>query len=207
MHGTKFLRLVCSFIVLFVRLLRIPRQWCLPTDRVGKLLYVLRNFFDKSLVKSWIPIQAWDPGSLDEDVLGEFLWNSFEPMSVGVSVDVMTMMWGNDLLDTNGKPYFEDFESRTDLSLLVMAGTADLLVSPDDSLLCYHRTVMEDKRYVVFCGKRPWSDRRHEGDSKPTSKCEINNEATFGHVDIILGDHAVKLVWPRLTRWLKDRSL
>jgi polyhydroxyalkanoate synthase len=124
------------------------------------------------------PIAGWAPDSIERELLEERLALGFDWTSVEVWLQMSR--WAT------GEPfrYAEAFE-KLDLPLLVIAGDADPLVKIEDAKLCWERSGSSDKELLVF-------------DS-------FDHEVHWGHVDLILGKHAPRLVWPRISTWLQDR--
>jgi len=161
-----------------------PPQARVPTDAVGRALHAARALFDARVAER-LPLQAWAPGSMAEDVLAEAVRRSFEPASWGVTRDLATLASGRPLRDADGEPLLAPWERQHEVPLLVVAGADDVLVSPEDAKAAWERAATPDRTYLT--------PRREPG------------EPGWGHMDLLLGDRAPQRVWPRLTEWLAAR--
>lgn len=124
------------------------------------------------------PIAGWAPDSMERELLAERLARGFDWTSVEVWLQMARWAAGERFA------YAEAFEAL-DLPLLVIAGDADPLVKIEDARLCFERSGSQDKELLIF-------------DS-------FDHEVHWGHVDLVLGRHAPKLVWPRIGAWLTAR--
>lgn len=125
------------------------------------------------------PIAGWVPDSIERDLLEERLVTGFDWTSVEVWLQMARWATGEAF---DYAPAF----AEVDVPLLVACGDADPLVHPDDARRCYDGSGSRDKEMVVF-------DR-------------FDHEVHWGHVDLILGRHAPRLVWPKLAEWMALRS-
>jgi pimeloyl-ACP methyl ester carboxylesterase len=149
----------------------------LSTGWAGELLGRLYSISD--VAGYGFPIAGWTPGSLERPLLEERLARGFDWTSVDVWLEMAR--WANGA----PVPGLERW-SEVRAPLLVLVGDADPLVHPDDAAACLAASGADDKRLVVF-------DRFH-------------HDAHFGHIDLILGRHAPRVVWPVLLDWLACRS-
>jgi polyhydroxyalkanoate synthase subunit PhaC len=156
----------------------------LPTDLVGRILHLSRRAWDHRLARL-LPVVAWAPGSIEPDILGEAIHRSFEPASRGVTLSIARMACGASFCDGRGRSYFDAFEERREIPLLVLAGCGDALIAPDDARTCYDRSRSTDK----------------------TIRCLDSGDGGFGwgHIDLIMGRGAPRHSWPLILGWLRAR--
>ncbi|MEQ1503472.1 MAG: alpha/beta fold hydrolase [Myxococcota bacterium] len=125
------------------------------------------------------PIAGWVPDSIERELLEERLALGFDWTSVEVWLQMAR--WAA------GEPFgYAEAFAALDRPLLVIAGDADPLVRVDEARECFARSVATDKELVVFDA--------------------FDHEVHWGHVDLILGRHARRIVWPRIEDWLAARS-
>lgn len=124
------------------------------------------------------PIAGWAPDSIERDLLEERLATGFDWTSVEVWLQMARWATGHPF------EYAAPFLAL-DRPLLVIAGDADPLVTPDDVRDLVDASRSSDKELWVY---EPFEQAVH-----------------WGHVDLILGRYARKLVWPRIAQWLDDR--
>lgn len=82
--------------------------------------------------------------------------------------------------------YLEGMES-IDMPVMMMTGTADSFISPADVRLAFRQMPNADKKFLLF-GK----EQGHQND--------------YGHVDLLLGKHAPKEVFPEISHWLETHD-
>jgi polyhydroxyalkanoate synthase subunit PhaC len=124
------------------------------------------------------PIAGWSPGSIERDLLEERLVSGFDWTSVEVWLQMSRWATGEPLA------WAEAFRAL-DVPLLVACGDADPLVRPADARRCHDESGSSDKELVVF-------DR-------------FDHKVHWGHVDLILGQRAPEVVWPKLAGWMSQR--
>jgi alpha-beta hydrolase superfamily lysophospholipase len=157
----------------------------LRTDLVGAALRLSRRAWDSPLA-SLMPLQAWCPGSMEDDVLRESIARSFEPASLGITLGLARMAAGIGLFcDGAGASYLDAFERLESMPLLVLAGCADALVSLDDSRAAFERSRSRDRSLRCF---------------QPS-----DGGTGWGHIDLLLGRRAPAHVWRTLRDWLRAR--
>lgn len=130
-----------------------------------------------------LPVAGWVPGSTEPHVLQERLIRGFD--WTGVNILLTMLRWASEGTFTGegGRDYAEEF-SKLDLPLLVLAGDRDRLLPPVDARPAYDLSASTDK----------------------TWKCFGDSETHWGHLDIVLGEKAPKVVWPYITDWLEERG-
>ncbi len=156
----------------------------LPTDVVGRALAFSRAAWDTRLA-SLLPLQAWAPGSIEDEVILESIRRSFEPASLGLTLGLARMARGGTFCDARGRSYLGDFEARAEVPILVATGCADPLITCDDSRGAVDRSRARDKTL-----------RRFE---------TTDGGVGWGHIDLIMGRNAPEHVWPEVAGWLAAR--
>lgn len=147
------------------------------TGWAGKLIGRLYAFTD---VAGYVaPLAGWVPGSVERDVLEERLAKGFDWTSAEVWLQMSRWALGERFA------YDEAFR-RTDVPLLVLAGSMDRLLHPDDARRCYSAAGCRDKTFIEF---EPFEHGSH-----------------WGHLDLVLGRRAPDVVWPILVDWLNARA-
>jgi polyhydroxyalkanoate synthase len=126
-----------------------------------------------------LPLAGWVPGSIERALLEERLALGFDWTSVEVWLEMSAWASGRPF------PYAAAFE-RVDVPLYVMVGRADPLATHHDAKPCFERSASTDKQFEVLD--------------------PFDHEVRWGHVDIILGRAAPRVVWPRLVSWMAARS-
>lgn len=149
----------------------------LHTGWSGQLVASLYSVTD--ILGYGAPIAGWVPGSMERELLEERLVRGFDWTSVEVWLQMAR--WAN------GEPFrWRDAFRSTDVPLLVVVGDADPLVTEGDARACFEESGSADKRYVLF-------DAFEHG-------------VHWGHVDLILGKDAPRVVWPVILEWLRARA-
>jgi polyhydroxyalkanoate synthase subunit PhaC len=149
----------------------------ISTGWAGELIARLYSLTDIS--GFGLPLAGWAPGSMEEEILGERLERGFDWTSVEVWIQMSR--WAR------GEPFaYAPAFSQTDVPLLVIAGDNDPLLPPADAKNCFQGSGSSDREMVVF---EPFEYQVH-----------------WGHVDLILGRHAPKWVWPKVVGWMDARS-
>lgn len=172
--GNAFLRYVAR-VLATIRFTGIfDKNPLLPTHLFGRhILGGFRPVFDLPVFPA--SAQGWKPGSMEPELLREYLGKSFEATAVQILFDIFS---GADRV-TYGNPdgrvdYGIAFESL-DLPLLVIAGTEDSLAPPASVKEAYRMSGSRDKTYREF---------------------------PAGHIDLIHGREAPQTVWPLIRDWL-----
>jgi alpha-beta hydrolase superfamily lysophospholipase len=134
---------------------------------------------------SWtFPMAGWVPGSTEPEVLRERLERGFDWTGVGVFLTMMSWAAEGRFTDASGRSYDDEFAELT-LPLLVIAGDRDRLLPPADARPAYDLSKSPDKTYKLFS--------------------PVREEVHWGHLDIVLGKHAPRYVWPYIEEWILDR--
>jgi len=143
---------------------------------IARQLIKQRVIWDSSAVP--IPIRAWLPGSVERELLEEYLGRAFDKTSVGVALAIMRAGQEAALKSHDGSIDYGAAFELLDRPLLVVAGTHDALAPPASVRPAYDRSRSTDKSYRAF---------------------------PFGHIDLIVGREAPRTVWPLIETWLSRR--
>lgn len=147
-----------------------------PLRMVGRHFRKRRALWDAKLLP--IPLRAWRPGSVELDVLDEYLHRAFDYTSMNVALAILRSSGRPRLAHGDGSfDYVSAFE-RVDVPLLVIAGTHDSLAPPASVRPAFAESVSHDKTYREF---------------------------PLGHIDLIVGRQAPTTVWPLVRTWLDRR--
>lgn len=150
------------------------------TFRTRSLGWLLARLYAVSDIAGYtFPISGWWPGSVEPELLHERLVRGFDWTSARVWLEMGR--WA-----ATGTFDYDEAWRHTDVPLLVMAGDEDHLMPPDDARVAYDHSGSADKTLVVL------NDYEHE--------------VHWGHLDIILGRAAPRVVWPILEGWLRERA-
>ncbi len=145
----------------------------LPIRLVGNHLYKRRRVWDTRVIP--FPIRPWMPGSIEDEVLDEYLSRAFDWTTLGIAFDIFRVGYGAMVKDRSDvRTAFE----HLDKPLLVIAGSEDGLAPPSSVRPAYDRSRSRDKTYRVF---------------------------PAGHADLVLGKASPTTIWPALLHWLDRR--
>lgn len=147
------------------------------TAWAGRLIGTLYGLTD--IAGHGLPLAGWVPGSMERPLLEARLRDGFDWTSLEVWLELAS--WANGVQF----PYAEAFRA-TDIPLLVLAGDADPLARPVDARACYDDAASADKQFIEL---EPFEYGAH-----------------WGHIDILLGRRAPRIVWPLIGDWLVERS-
>ncbi len=148
----------------------------LPLKWLGKHLRKRRAMWDSRFFPT--PVRAWRAGSVEDDVLEEYLRLAWEHTHLSIAFDILA---GGDRVALHSRDgrldYGAAFEAlRT--PLLVIAGDSDDLAPPASCRAAYDRSRSPDKHFRVF---------------------------PAGHVDIVIGRETAKTIWPLIRDFLARR--
>ncbi len=124
------------------------------------------------------PIRAWRPGSVERNVLDDYLSRAFDPTSLSVGLDIVRAGQEASLKSLDGLTDYGTAFEMLMKPLLVIAGTDDTLAPPASVRPAYELSRSRDKMYREF---------------------------PAGHVDLIIGREAPVTVWPLVQQWLARR--
>lgn len=149
----------------------------LPMKFLTKQLQFQRRLLDQT----WLPfpIRIWTPGSIEPEVLIEFLQRSFDASSAAVALAIVHAGLEEKWHSADGTVDYSTSFENFDVPLLIIAGQNDSLVPPSSVRPAYELSRSHDKTFV---------------------------EVPFGHIDILIGSQAPLDVWPRVDRWLRAHT-
>ena len=148
----------------------------LPLRLVGRHLNRRRSIWNTKLLP--MPIRAWAPGTVEPDVLDEYLRRTFDRSTLKVALDIFRTGRGQGFTSVDGMTDYSTAFEILDRPLLVVAGTKDGLAPPASVRPAYDRSRSSDKTYRAF---------------------------PFGHIDLVVGKEATRTVWPLIRNWLARR--
>lgn len=125
-----------------------------------------------------LPIRVWLPGSLEEDLLEEYLERAFDRTSLAVALAIVRAGSEAAMLSEDGAVDYSAAFEALQLPLLVVAGSHDGLAPPDSVRPAFERSRSHDKTY---------------------------RELPLGHIDLVVGREAPMTVWPIVQTWLQAR--
>jgi polyhydroxyalkanoate synthase len=160
----------------FAGILRGSRA-CLPVDFIGKAVHFTRFAWDTD--RAPLPVRAWKPGTFSSRELVAYLERSMDGASLGTLHDLMQLATTGDLRSRIDGASYTKLIERSELPLLAMSGTVDLLANPGAVKPIYDRSHAMDKQYF---------------------------EVDAGHADLLVGRQAPELVWPKVAAWLSRRA-
>lgn len=144
------------------------------THLAGRLIARLYSISD--IAGYAFPISGWAPGSMEPDLLAERLEKGFDWTSLQVWLDMAR--WG-----ATGRFDYEDAWSKTEVPVMVIAGDLDHLMLPEDAREAYDRAASQDKTFLLL---DDYTTGHH-----------------WGHLDLILGKEAPRVVWPAVLNWMQ----
>lgn len=147
------------------------------TRLVGRLIARLYSVTD--IAGYAFPISGWAPGAIEPDILAERLERGFDWTSVHVWLEMAR--WG-----VQGTFAYEDAWREVDVPLLVVAGDLDHLMLPDDARVPYDLSGSADRTLHILD--------------------DYGTGVHWGHLDLITGKDAPRVVWPLVGDWLRERS-
>lgn len=125
-----------------------------------------------------VPISGWAPGSVEPDILAERLERGFDWTSLHVWLDMAR--WG-----ASGRFDYEAAWAGTRVPLLVIAGDLDHLMLPEDARLAFDLSPSEDRTLAILD--------------------DYSTGVHWGHLDLITGKDAPRVVWPLIRDWMARR--
>ena len=165
--------------------LGVPGDVSVPLPWIARrLLMPLSKLLDHRA--AWLlPFHGWYPGTISPELLDQQLGAGMDQVTVGVTLTLAR--WGVEgyFYDRMRGDYVEHFRQLRDVPVLVLAADDDLLVTPEDARQAVAWAASEDVTFRCF-----GADDGGHG---------------WGHLDIILGDDAPRLVWPEVGAWLDAR--
>lgn len=126
-----------------------------------------------------IPIRAWAPDTVEEEVLEEYLKRTFDRSTLAVALDIVRGGRFKSFRSADGMTDYSTAFELLDRPLLVVAGMEDNVAPPASVRPAFARSRSKDKAYRVF---------------------------PFGHIDLIVGKESTRTVWPLVRQWLGRRA-
>jgi pimeloyl-ACP methyl ester carboxylesterase len=152
------------------------RNPAVPLRVLGRHLVRRRALWDS---RAWpAPIRPWLPGSIEPDVLEEYLRRAFDWSNIAIVLDILRAGRDGKLTSRDGRTDYGTAFEHLDRPLLVIAGTPDTLAPPESVRPAYELSRSSDKTFRAF---------------------------PLGHIDLIVGKHAPLTVWPLIQTWLARR--
>ncbi len=139
--------------------------------------------------RGWVPLpaEAWAPGSVEHDVLREWLTRAFDRTSGGVLNTLGRMARTGAFRNLAGDRDYGAEWAACGVPVLVLGGDRDLLAHPyEDVRPAYEASSARDRTYYCF------------GPS--------TGGLSYGHIDLLIGRQAPDEVWPRIANWLDART-
>lgn len=150
-------------------------QLRLPVDLIGKAVHATRFAWDSKLAP--IPVRGWKPGTFTAEELRSYL-RSFDGASIGTADELFQLAATGELRSRiDGVSYTRMIEN-SELPLLAVSGSADLLANPGAVKPLFERSKSKDKRYL---------------------------KVDAGHGDLLVGKQAPEQLWPAVGEWLLGR--
>lgn len=175
-HGSKTLRALAKAL----RALRFTGIFdgnpALPLRFLGRHVFRRRLLWDTRAIP--MPIRIWHPGSVEKDILDEYLHTAFDWTSLEIAFDILRAGSEAKLESYDGRTDYGAAFEHLDRPLLVVAGTEDGLAPPASVKPAFDHSRSTDKTYREF---------------------------PLGHIDLIIGQQAPATVWPLVRDWLDRR--
>lgn len=188
LRGARGLRYVGRVIDFFEERLR-PKalETILDTDHmldlflVGETVRTFQAFIESPIYP--LPIRGYDPANIEPDVLHQHMALAMDAGSIRVLRSMFR--WARERGGVDDVPggiegFGKDFESISDLPVLIIAGSNDELAPPAGVKVAYDRSHSADKTYRCL---------------------------PAGHLDLLVGKAAPQTTWAILESWLSPRSL
>ena len=124
----------------------------------------------------WAPLSGWWPGSIEPDLLATRLHRGFDYTTVQVWLDMAGWAVSGDTVAT---------WNANAPPLLCIVGDEDHLMPEGDARGAYDT---------------------HPGDRTLLVLDDFKHEVHWGHLDLVLGRHAERFVWPAVDAWMRVRG-
>jgi len=148
----------------------------LPLGLIGRHLRRRRHLWNAPRIP--LPIRVWRPGSVEDEVLDEYLDRAFDWTNIQIALDILRIGADRALTSRDGRTDYGGAFEHLDKPLLVIAGSEDTLAPPDSVRPAFERSDARDKAFRVF---------------------------PLGHIDLIVGRESPTTVWPLIRDWLERR--
>lgn len=161
-------------------------RWLQPPhfglDLVGGVLRRSLWYFDHPAAQT--PFQIWLPRSIGREPLLAYLERGFDRTGFGVIEAMADWVITERYLDPLTESNYHDRMTNFPFPVLLVAGDRDQLVTPEDVRACADHLSSPRKTLKTF--------------GPPDSFYH------WGHVDLLLGDHAPLEVWTYLLEWIDE---
>jgi len=148
----------------------------LPLGLIGRHLRRRRHLWNAPRLP--IPIRVWRPGSVEDDILDEYLDRAFDWTNIQIALDILRIGADRALTSRDGRTDYGAAFEHLDKPLLVIAGSEDTLAPPESVRPAFERSESRDKSFRAF---------------------------PLGHIDLIVGRESPSTVWPTVRDWLNRR--
>jgi poly[(R)-3-hydroxyalkanoate] polymerase subunit PhaC len=182
-RGTRLLPALGSVLHRIGRLSPLPAWRLLPhlgVDLVGSVLLAGLPYFDFPV--SLFPLKLWYPRSIESHVLQERIRSGFDRTSVPIAEFMVRWAATGRLVSSCGAVDYEEGFGRLSVPIFFGVGAQDAVVPPVSMQAGFERAASRDKTFRVF----------EPGPAAPG----------WGHIDIICGKAAPRVVWPTLLEWM-----
>ena len=147
-----------------------------PWLHVQRLFHAQRKLWNARSLP--IPIRAWHPGSIEEDLLEEYIRIAFDRATFGEMAHIAASGTRGRFTSADGTLDYARTWEETDVPTLIVAGTRDLLAPEDSVRPAYERSRAQDKTFHAF---------------------------PLGHADLLIGRDAPRMTWPTVSSWIARR--
>jgi alpha-beta hydrolase superfamily lysophospholipase len=182
-RGSLFIPPLAAALHWMGRVSPVPAWRSLPyigLDLLGPLLLAARPYLDSPL--SFRPLGLWYPRSIEAPLLEERIRLGFD--RTGVPIGELVVRWAatGRLLSSCGTVDYQDGLAGLEVPVLFLVGAQDAVVPTRSMQAAFEQIGSRDKTFRVF-GRTPLS-------------------RGWGHIDIVLGKAAPRVVWPALLDWM-----
>src|SRR6056297_2141790 len=152
-------------------------------DYIGVLASLGLGVLDHNWYR--LPLQIWHPGSIERDILHERVTKGFDRTSF--SVIKFFFKWGarKKFISSDGQIDFEENISQLTAPILFVNGDRDCGVPEAAVIEAYENAAATDKTFKVFGAEK--------------------HDLHWGHIDLIIGQHAAEITWPYMLDWMQKR--
>lgn len=154
----------------------------LPGKSLARKLQRWSSWLDHPTPGSIFPLQLWSPRSLQPNEIQHALHKAFDDDSWAALADLIEMGLSDGM--RAGSLHVDERLKAWRAPTLVVAGAQDRLVPPRSARLLFERLPNAPKLYF-------------EVGEKTTGRAA-------GHIDVLMGAHAEKCVWPRIMQFLQE---
>ena len=131
-------------------------------------------------------MRMWVPGSTRRDILEERIRLGFDRTSTAVFSLLVRWAATGEFISTDESFDYSLGIEKLDVPILFLVGDQDDVVPPQSVIEGFERARSRDKTFKFF--------------GPP------ENRVSYGHCDLICGDHAPSEVWPYILDWLEERD-